>query len=249
VLSCTPKAVPSETNCPCCSEEKIWELIFDYRPFVKPILRNKAIVIDNAFSTNTRLPAYSDYFECGFYDNVIDAWSEDILNIKNPSASWEYGQEMSKIRNKRFPIGATHVADNYPDIYFLDLNKYSQFNLPEPFSVRYKARCFYPFGKGITYIDGGKKAMVGLDAGDEFVYHFHISTDSCKVTFFDQILLDNYHCDRIDWVDYIDFDMSLDSFYETQYYDLLRRLDSIEISKNPNSRSLYKDIPALKGKW
>lgn len=234
-----------------CDERQVWKLVLETES-IKKIYDDGRLIIDNAYSYDNSRRAYWDFFTCRFYTLVMDP-NESVDSLQNMYGVnlWNYGKELNSKRNIRYSINVLDVVNDYENVIFYDVD-----SLKNADEVDYPyGATFYPYGEIPNFCNG--KTSIKLDDNSHGAYIIGIDLDSCKVINDEYYWYPYYtgYCgvaaSEIDWVDIINFDMSLDSFYQYQYYDVLQYLDSLSLAGNPDidTSKLYRNHPKLKGKW
>lgn len=251
--SCSKALLVHDTSDCVCSEEQVWKLIFESDTFKRKREEGATIVIDDAYSYDSSRPAYWDFFTCRFFELVIDPDGVDSLQALYGKSSWRKGQKLASKRNVRHLIDLKELIVCNINVLFYDLGSPGK----EGDSMHTIGKPLYPYGDRPSFC--GDKGYLTLDDDSDGCYliDFAVVADSCVITREDYYWYPYYtgYCGipayEIDWIDIIDFDMSLDSFYQIQYYDVMQKLDSIRLAKNPDvdSDELWRSHPEFMGKW
>lgn len=253
VLGCTsslrqPEQIKVE-DC-VCDEEAIWKLILSYRGFTQPRTRDGAIVIDNAYCIDSQRGPYMTFFKCDFFYWVLSP-HRDTSKHQDVELAWKRAQFVARYKDVRLPIGVTHLADSVDDIFFSNDPRLSDESTPM-FNYAYKPKRFYVYQFDLRRPTDTLYTVCLDEASGEYGNLFTIDLRTCKLVDYNRYLYDGLlTCDMYDWTELIDFNTTLDSFYQYQYLGVLQKLDSIKVTQNPHipESHLYRNFPQFKDMW
>lgn len=228
LLSCTnyTRTIAGGSFCNC-EEEDVWQLIIESKEFQKILSQRGAIVLDNAYSFNSNTQAYREYFKCPFYEYVLMARKQENFDLEVAQMYWAIGQTISKHWNVRNPVKSISVVDKIEGVYFYDLRSLANSTLYHELPKNHGK--FFLYGPPIA--EDTDIISVVLDSDSDRSYFFTVDCSTCKIVSSFEDFYDRMICSpggwSGDWIEVINFDMSLDSFYQAHYNDLIYTIDSL----------------------
>ena len=205
----------SENNEVACSESQCWNLILNHKSLGNEV--DNVLLVNNKYFESSDSESYRYHFSYMF-DVLIMNKSKTTDSLTKESF-WNGLSKSLEGVNVSYQISEEVLKENFVDVIFTDLNDSRDIELDSLRKMKKKVKKYYPIRK----IENGHFLSIDLSDNKYWHYSFTIDLNKCIISDFHQYAY-NYNLGvAIDDLTLIDFNMSLDSFYQIQYDEVLKR--------------------------